>query len=180
MNFDILRSTEVLSATPPTLRAMVGSLSSEWIRSEVEDATEVQDRKWHVYDVVGHLIHAEETDWIPRARIILAQGDDPTFEPFDRFAMFENSKGKSLRQLLDDFEKRREESLDTLRSWDLSEAQLDLEANHPELGKVTLRHLLATWVVHDLTHLRQIVTIMAKRYTEDVGVWKEYLSILKS
>jgi len=129
--------------------------------------------------VLGHLIHGEETDWIPRARIILANSDDRTFTPFDRFAMFENSKGKSVKQLLDEFDRKRIESLDTLRSWNLTDEQLDREGVHPELGSVTLRQLLATWVVHDLTHLRQIVTIMAKRYETEVGVWREYLSILQ-
>ena len=131
------------------------------------------------FDIVGHLIHGEETDWIPRARIILEHGDKQTFVPFDRFAQFENSKGKSLTQLLDEFAKLRAENLDTLRSWSLTDAQLDLEGMHPELGRVTLRQLLATWVVHDLNHVRQIVTAMAKRYEGEVGVWKEYLSILK-
>jgi hypothetical protein len=141
--------------------------------------TKREDRAWSPYDVVGHLIHADETDWIPRARVILAQGDDPTFDTFDRFAMFEKSEGKSIGQLLDEFAGRREECLDILRSWDLTDEQLQLEGNHPELGRVQLRQLLATWVVHDLTHLRQIATLMAKRYQEAVGPWKAYLSILK-
>ncbi|MEO6335085.1 MAG: DinB family protein, partial [Pyrinomonadaceae bacterium] len=126
----------------------------------------------------GHLIHGEETDWIPRARIVLAQGDDPTFVPFDRFAQFENSAGNSLGQLLDKFEKLRAENIDLLRSWKLSDDHLSLEAMHPELGRVTLRQLLATWVVHDLNHVRQIATAMAKRYETAVGPWQEYLSIL--
>jgi hypothetical protein len=124
------------------------------------------------------LIHGEETDWIPRARIILQQGENRTFVPFDRFAQHERSKGKSLAQLLDEFAELRRENLDTLRSWSLTDTQLDLEGIHPELGRVTLRQLLGTWVVHDLNHIRQITTVMAKRYEEEVGPWKEYLSIL--
>ena len=135
---------------------------------------------WNPYDVVGHLIHGEETDWIPRARIILAQGDNRTFVPFDRFAQFEKSKGRSLAQLLDEFAKLRVENIETLRSWNLTDAELDLEAIHPELGPVTLRQLLATWVVHDLNHIRQIVTAMAGKYASEVGVWREYLSILQA
>ena len=179
MNFDIARSIEVLSATPPTVNALLGNLSEAWTGGPGSDPnSQNPNQVWDPYDVVGHLIHGEETDWIPRARIILAQGEDKTFVPFDRFAQFENSKGKSLRQMLDEFARLRTESLDTLRSWNLADEQLDLEGDHPELGRVTLRQLLATWVVHDLTHIRQIVTVMAKRYEEEVGVWKEYLSIL--
>jgi len=177
MKFDIANATAVLSATPAALRSLLGNLSDAWTG---ENSVDGQPREeWEVFDVLGHLIHGEETDWIPRARIILANSDDRTFTPFDRFAMFENSKGKSVKQLLDEFDKKRIESLDTLRSWNLTDEQLDREGIHPELGSVTLRQLLATWVVHDLTHLRQIVTIMAKRYETEVGVWREYLSILQ-
>ena len=180
MSFDIERSIEVLSATPVTLHALLGNLSEWWTGLPVlNPAAEISNQTWDPYDVVGHLIHGEETDWIPRARVILAPQGDRTFVPFDRFAQFENSKGKTLRQLIDEFGKLRSESLDTLRAWNLTDAQLDLEGTHPELGTVTLRQLLATWVVHDLTHIRQIVTVMAKRYEGEVGVWREYLSILK-
>ena len=141
--------------------------------------SKIQNAEWSPYDIIGHLIHGEQTDWIPRARIILEQGENPTFVPFDRFAQFENSKGKSLAQLLEEFGKLRTENLDILRSWNLTKEQLDLEGNHPELGRVTLRQLLSTWLVHDLTHIRQVVTVMAKQYDREVGVWKEYLSILK-
>ena len=178
MKFDISNSIPVLSATPAALRALLSNLPDNWTGSDANDLAEPRS-DWEVFDVVGHLIHAEDTDWIPRARIILAQDDERTFAPFDRFAMFENSKGKSLAQLLDEFERKRSEGLDTLRSWDLTEDQLALEGRHPELGTVTLGQLLATWVVHDLTHIRQIVAIMAKRYESEVGVWREYLSILK-
>jgi len=180
MNFDLSNSIEILSATPATLRSLLGNLSDEWVGSEIHNQkSEIENGPWSPFDVIGHLIHGEETDWIPRARIILSHGDDRTFVPFDRFAQFEKSKGRSLGQLLDEFARLRVENLDVLRSWNLTGEQLDLEGMHPELGPVTLRQLLATWVVHDLNHIRQIVTVMASRYEGDVGVWKEYLSILQ-
>lgn len=171
MTFDLGQSVHILSATPNTLRAMLGDLSGDWTIASDET-------NWAPFDVVGHLIHGEETDWIPRARIILEQGEDRTFVPFDRFAQFERSKGRSLDELLGEFAQLRAGNIDTLRSWNLTEGQLDLEGIHPELGIVTLRQLLATWVVHDLNHIRQIVTAMARRYEGEVGVWREYLSIL--
>ena len=176
MNFDLARSIEVLGATPKVVRSLLGDLSPEW--TEPARAGESQDRPWSAFDVVGHLIHGEETDWIPRARIILEQGENRTFVPFDRFAQFENSKGKSLDQLLDRFAALRGQNLETLQRWDLTDVQLDLEGMHPELGRVTMRELLATWVVHDLNHIRQIATAMARQYSDDVGAWREYLSIL--
>jgi hypothetical protein len=172
MNFDISRSIEVLEATPSVLRSLLANLSSEWTITSDPD-------QWEAFDVVGHLIHGEETDWIPRAKIILALGEDRTFVPFDRFAQFENSKGKSLTDLMDEFALLRARNLDTLREWNLTEDELDLEGMHPELGTVTLRQLLATWVVHDLNHLDQVVTGLARKYGEEVGPWTEYLSILK-
>ena len=175
MSFDLARSIEVLTATPNVVRSLLGDLSTEWTAPQNES----EDRPWSAFDVVGHLIHGEETDWIPRARIILVQGENRTFVPFDRFAQFESSKGKSLGRLLTTFAELRSQNLDTLRGWNLTDEHLDLEGMHPELGRVTLRQLLATWVVHDLNHIRQIVTAMAGQYSEDVGVWKEYLSILK-
>lgn len=173
MKFDLERSIEVLSATPKTLRAMLGGLSSNWT------ATSGDTEAWQPFDILGHYIHGEETDWIPRAKLILAQGDDRTFKPFDREAQFENSNGKQLHELLDELDRLRKENIETLRSWELVEEELDLKGMHPELGEVTLRQLIATWVVHDLTHIRQIATVMAKRYDEAVGPWKEYLGILK-
>lgn len=177
MRFELEKSIAVLSATPATLRSLLEGLSEEWTGGDGQDPHS-RDREWRPYDVIGHLIHGEETDWIPRANIILEQGRYRTFVPFDRFAQFERSKGKSLAELLDEFAQLRNENIETLRSWNLTEQQLDLEGTHPELGRVNLRQLLATWVVHDLNHIRQIVTAMAKRYSGEVGVWREYLSIL--
>lgn len=173
MTFELSHAIEVLSATPKSLRHLLGPLSEDWT---TEGKPEVA---WGPYDIVGHLIHGEETDWIPRARIILEQGENRTFVPFDRFAEFEHSEGKTLEALLGEFEKLRDDNLDTLQNWKLTLEQLDLCGLHPELGEVTLRQLLATWVVHDLNHIRQMVTSMAGSYTDEVGPWCEYLSILK-
>ena len=173
MKFEIENAVAVLSATPGTLRALLGGLSDGWTSSSDNSDS------WQAFDVVGHLIHGEETDWIPRARIILEQGENRTFVPFDRFAQFDNSKGKSLSDLLAEFEEARAKSLSELQSWNLTDEQLELKGMHPELGEVTLGQLLATWVVHDLNHIRQIATSMACRYDTEVGPWKEYLSILK-
>ena len=128
---------------------------------------------------VGHLIHCEETDWIPRAEVILAQGDERQFPPFDRFGQFEKYRNQSLNELLAEFTNARNTGLETIASWELTPEKLALRGVHPDLGEVTLEQLLATWVVHDLTHTRQIVTHLAKKYTNAVGPWTRHLSILK-
>jgi DinB family protein len=172
MDFDLELGIPILERTPQTLRAMLGTLPAAWI-----DATEGPET-WSPYDIVGHLIHGERTDWIPRARIILAQGSDRHFTPFDRFAQFRDSQGKSLAELLDEFARLRAASLATLAGWRLTETQLALEGEHPEFGTVTLRQLLATWVAHDLGHVAQAARVMAKQYREAVGPWRAYLPIL--
>lgn len=172
MDFKLEKTIEILEQTPATVRSLLGNLSDEWTMNK-------NTGEWSPFDVIGHYIHAEETDWIPRAEIILAQGENRTFEPFDRFAQFELSKGKNLSELLETFAELRKKSLETLKSWNLSDEQLKLPGIHPELGEVTLEQLLSTWMVHDLTHIRQIVQILAKNYAENVGVWKAYLSILQ-
>jgi hypothetical protein len=174
MEFRLEDGIAVLERTPGTVRALLGGLPESWT------APNEGEGSWSPFDVVGHLIHGERTDWIPRARIILAQGEGERrrFEPFDRFAQFEESRGKSLAELLDTFEELRAESLATLRGWKLGEAQLALEGEHPELGAVTLRQLLATWVAHDLGHLAQIGRTMAKQYREAVGPWRAYLPVM--
>lgn len=173
MKFQVAQTVEILERTPLVLRSLLGNLSGDW----TENTDNSED--WSPFDIVGHYIHGEETDWIPRAEIILKQGENITFEPFDRFAQFEKSKGKTLGELLEEFTELRKKSLETLRSWNLNGEQLRLKGMHPELGLVNLEQLLSTWIVHDLTHIRQIVTFLAKKYGENVGVWKEYLSILK-
>ena len=172
MQFQIERSVEILSRTPATLNSLLRGLSSDWIyNNEGGDS-------WSPFDIVGHLIHGEETDWIPRARIILEHGQSRPFEPFERFAMLEKSKGKSLDELLDTFARLRKESLVALKKLELSPKKLEQTGIHPALGQVTLRQLLSTWTVHDLNHIGQIVRVMAKQYKEEVGPWISHLSIL--
>jgi hypothetical protein len=172
MDFDLTAGVAVLERTPATLRAMLAGLPPAWT-----DATEGPET-WSPYVIVGHLIHGERTDWSPRSRIILAQGPERRFTPFDRFAQFRESEGKSLADLLDEFARLRAENLATLREWRLTDAQLALEGEHPELGPVTLRQLLATWVAHDLGHVAQTARVMAKQYREAVGPWRAYLPVL--
>ncbi len=172
MNFQISQAIEILSQTPSTIKSMLGNLSDNWVYAKADEES------WNVFDIIGHYIHGEQTDWIPRAKIILAQGETVTFESFDRFAQFEISKGKTLIELLEIFAELREQNLETLKSWNLTDNQLKLKGIHPELGEVALEQLLATWAVHDLTHIRHISIVLAKQYAENVGVWKEYLTIL--
>jgi hypothetical protein len=173
MKFELEKAIEILSQTPETVRSLLRDLSEDWTRSDGNIES------WTPFDIVGHYIHGEETDWIPRARIILAQGENRTFVPFDRLAQFERSKGKTLRELLETFADLRQKNIETLRSWNLTEEHLKLRGIHPELGEVDLEQLLATWVVHDLNHVKQLVEVLSRKYSENVGVWKEYLSILK-
>ncbi|HEV8593280.1 MAG TPA: DinB family protein [Pyrinomonadaceae bacterium] len=172
LKFDIERACEVLGRTPDTLAVMLGGLAEDWTQSSG------QQDSWAPHDVIGHLIHGEKTDWIPRAELILAQGETRTFVPFDRFAQFSDSKEKTLAELLDEFGTVRRENLAKLRSWNLTDEMQELRGMHPELGVVTLAQLLATWVVHDLNHISQISRSMARKYADNVGPWKEYLSIL--
>lgn len=171
MKFQIENAVEILSQTPAVVKTLLADLSGQWIENN-------DSENWGPFDVVGHLIHGEETDWIPRAEIILAQGENLTFEPFDRFAQLETSKGKTLGELLDTFTDLRQKNLEMLRKMNITPEQLKLPGIHPELGRVNLEQLISTWAVHDLTHIRQIVTVLAKKYTENVGVWRKYLSIL--
>lgn len=173
MEFQLERAREILMRTPPTLNSLLRNLPDQWVfHNEGVDS-------WSVYDVVGHLIHGEETDWIPRANIILRDGKSRTFDPFDRFVMFEKTGGESLAQLLTRFELLRAENLNELEEMNLTPEMLKKRGRHPELGVVTLQELLSTWVVHDLSHMGQIVRVMAKQYEEAVGPWKAYLSILR-
>ena len=172
MDFDLTAAVPVLERTPHALRAMLAGLPPAWT-----DATEGPDT-WSPYDVVGHLIHGERTDWIARARIVLAQGDDRRFAPYDRFAQFRESQGKSLAELLDEFAALRAANLATLAGWRLTDAQLELTGEHPAFGAVTLRQLLATWVAHDLGHLAQVARVMARQYRDAVGPWRAYLPVM--
>jgi len=172
MEYELEQAKEVLRSTPATLNSLLRHLSDPWIFQNEGPET------WSPYDVLGHLIHGEETDWIPRARMILEYGETRVFEPFDRFAMFEKSEGKSMAELLDTFAQLRTLSLQELDAMNLTPEMLDKRGKHPELSVVSLKQLLATWVVHDLGHLRQVVRVMAKQYTNEVGPWKKYLPVL--
>jgi len=172
MEFNLAQALPILERTPATLRTLLADLPSEWT-----DANEGPET-WSPFDVVGHLSHGERTDWIPRARMILEEGRSRAFEPFDRFAQFRDSAGKSMVELLDEFDRLRAGSLGTLKAWKLTDAQLVLQGEHPVFGAVTLRQLLATWAAHDLSHLAQISRVMTKQYGEAVGPWRAYLPIM--
>lgn len=172
MHFDLARSVQVLERTPATLRALLAGLDESWIRGTEGPET------FSAFDVVGHLIDGEETDWMSRARIILARGPDLTFEPYDRFRHYARNRGRSLASLLEEFERLRAANLEELGSWELGATELDLPGQHPSLGKVTLRQLLASWVVHDLGHIAQIARVMAKQYRDEVGPWVPFMPVI--
>ena len=172
MIFTIDKSYQVLGSTPAVLKSLLSHLNDDWVMNNEGPET------FSPYDVVGHLVHGEKTDWAIRIRRILEHGTALPFIPYDRFAQFEESKGKNLLQLLDEFEQLRNENLDWLKSLELKETDFDKKGMHPSLGEVTLRNLLATWVVHDLTHIAQITRVMAKQYKEEIGPWTEFFRIL--
>ena len=172
MDFDIELTAQVLGRTAPTLQALLGGLPEPWTRG-----TEGADT-FSSFDVVGHLIDGEETDWIPRATLILAQGPELRFEPYDRFRHRTRNLGRTLPSLLTEFAQLRAVNLDLLRSWHLTPSALDLPGVHPSLGCVALRELLAAWTVHDLGHLAQVSRVMAKQYREAVGPWVRFLPVL--
>lgn len=172
-DFSLANAVSLLERTPALLRSWLWDLPDAW--TGVNEGPDT----WSAYDIVGHLNHGERTDWIPRARVILAQGSNRTFDPFDRFAQLRESEGKSLQQLLDEFESLREANLATLTAWKLTDAQLALTGIHPAFGAVTLRQLLATWVAHDLNHVAQAARVMAHQYRDAVGPWRQYLGVIR-
>ena len=172
MEFQLEHGMAILSRTPATLNVLLRGAPAEWTMGNEGPDT------WSPYDVLGHLIHGEETDWIPRARIILEHGEAKAFEPFDRFAQVGKSKGKTVEALLDEFANLRTMNLETLSQLGVTREKLALRGTHPELGSVTLGELLATWVAHDLSHVAQALRAMSKQYTEAVGPWRQYLPIL--
>lgn len=167
------KSIAVLERTPHVLHSLLSGLSEEWTSANEGENT------WSAYDVVGHLIHGEKTDWMVRIRLILSKNESKTFAPFDRFAQFESSKGKSLTDLLDEFKALRSENIALFKSLGIDDTKFNQTGTHPAFGEVTLKQLLATWVVHDLDHISQITRVMAKQYKEEVGPWIEYLKILR-
>ena len=172
MAHNLEHTIAVLSRTPSTMNAMLRDLPEEWIHRNEGDGT------FSAFDVIGHLIHGDRTDWIPRARIILEHGDTKPFEKFDRLAQVRESKGKSLPQLLDEFARIRAEKLDELRALNLKPQDFERRGQHPALGIVTLSQLLATWAAHDLTHLHQVSRVLAHQYREVVGPWTRYLGVM--
>lgn len=171
--FDLAQAIEILEKTPAILKTWLENTSEAWVQYKSDEES------WSAFDIVGHFIHGEKTDWIPRARLILQREGEKEFEPFDRFAQFEDSQGKTLVDLLEEFSQLREKNLDTLRGFDLQPDDLERQGKHPVLGTVNLGQLIATWVVHDLEHLSQMAHGMAQRYKEEVGPWVEYLEVLK-
>ena len=172
MRYSVEKSIEILETTPAVLKALLSGIHEDWLMNNEGPET------FSPYDVIGHLIYGEKTDWVPRAKIILEFGLSKPFTPWDRFAQYEESEGKTLQQLLDEFEIVRRENMIWFKSLSLTEADLDKKGMHPQLQEVTLRNLLATWVVHDLTHIAQITRVMAKQYKEDMGPWPEFFRIL--
>jgi hypothetical protein len=162
----------ILSRTPAALDALLRGLRDGWIMANEGGET------WSPFDVIGHLIHGERTDWIPRARIILAHGEAKPFDKFDRLAQFRESEGRTVASLLDEFAALRRNNLQALESLNLTDTDLDRRGRHPELGVVTLRQLLATWVAHDLDHISQISRVLAQQYSDEVGPWRVYLRII--
>lgn len=172
MKYSIEKSIEILERTPMVLKELLMDINEDWLMGNEGPET------FSPYDVVGHLIHGERTDWVTRAKIILEHGTSVPFTPWDRFAQFEESKGKSITTLLVEFTAARNANIAWLRLMNLTEDDLDKKGIHPVLGEVTLRNLLSTWVVHDLTHIAQITRVMAKQYKEEIGPWAEFFRIL--
>jgi len=170
--FVIDEAVAILARTPATLDALLRGLPDGWIVAHEGGET------WSPFDVIGHLIHGERTDWVPRARIILEHGEARAFDTFDRFAQFAVSKGRTLASLLDELAALRQKNLRELATLRLTDADLDRRGRHPELGVVTLRQHLATWVAHDLDHVVQISRVLAQQYSDEVGPWRAYLRII--
>jgi hypothetical protein len=166
-------ATAILERTPVTLDALLRGLPAVWLHAREGDET------WSPFDVVGHLIHGERSDWMVRMSVILQHGERRTFEPFDRFAQFDASRGRTPDELLDDFAHLRRANLASLSALNLTDVDLARVGRHPEFGPVTLRQLLATWVAHDLDHLAQICRVLARQYADEVGPWRNYLRIVR-
>jgi DinB family protein len=171
-SFVVEEARAILARTPATLDAMLRGLPEPWIVANEGGDT------WSPFDVVGHLIHGERTDWIPRARIILEHGESRPFDKFDRFAQFDVSRGRTLASLLDEFASLRARNLEELAALQVTDRDLDRGGTHPELGTVTLRQLLATWTAHDLDHIMQISRVLASQYADEVGPWRAYLRVI--
>ena len=174
MEFSLVASIAILERTPAALNAMLRGLSEDWTQQNEGGDT------WSAYDIIGHLVHGEKTDWVPRLDIILSGNTDKKFTPFDRFAQFKDSRGKTMAQLLDEFAQLRGINIKRLNSQRISAADLEKKGIHPAFGEVTLSQLLATWTVHDLNHIAQVARVMASQYKAAVGPWTAYLKILQA
>ena len=172
MKFSLTQAIEILEQTPQVLSQLLSNLSTEWTSNNEGGQT------WSPFDVIGHLIHGDKTDWLNRVEIILSNSTDKRFDSFDRFAQFESSKGKTVLQLLDEFKQIRAENLSRLKQLNISNEDLSKIGIHPVFGEVKLSQLLSTWVVHDLDHISQISRVMATQYKTEVGPWIEFLKIL--
>jgi hypothetical protein len=170
--FEMEEAVAILARTPATLDALLRGLPDGWTVAHEGGDT------WSPFDVIGHLIHGERTDWMPRAKMILEHGEARAFDKFDRFAQFAVSEGRTLASLLDELSTARQENLRELASLGLTDTDLDRRGRHPELGIVTLRQLLATWVAHDLDHVVQVSRVLARQYSDEVGPWRAYLRII--
>ena len=173
MQFDVNRTIEILERTPLVLKTLLSGISDEWTMNNEGPET------WSAYDIVGHLIYGEKTDWIPRMGIILSDNADKHFVPYDRFAQFTESKGKSLQQLLDEFTVLRIQNVEILCNANITADDLLKTGIHPAFGNVTLAQLLATWTAHDLNHIAQIARVMAKQYKDEAGPWVAYIKALQ-
>jgi hypothetical protein len=171
MNFNIEQAIQILEKTPSVVETLLKGLDDDWVMQNEGGET------WSAYDIVGHYVHGEKTDWIPRMKVILGDGDK-NFKPFDRFAQFNDSKGKTLDQLLGEFDVLRKENLAILNGLSFTDEMFDRKGIHPKFGEVTLRQLLSTWVVHDLTHIHQLSRVLARQYQQEVGPWYEFLGVL--
>ncbi len=180
--FNLAEAIAILTRTPATLNALLRGLPDLWVLhnegSSDGGGNNEEKNTWSAFDIVGHLIVGDRTDWMPRARIILENGEARSFDPFDRFAQEKESQGKSLEQLLDEFARVRSENVAALQALNLQPEDLARRGRHPALGVVTLSQLLATWAVHDLTHLHQLSRVMAHQYRDAVGPWSAYLGVL--
>jgi hypothetical protein len=172
MDFDLENGIAVLRRTPGVLRTLLAGLGEAWTHADEGPDT------WSPFNVLGHLIDGEETDWMARTRIILARGPDRRFEPYDRFRHLRTNRGRTLDEALDRFAELRARNVRELQALLPGPGELALTGEHPEFGRVTLEQLLATWVAHDLGHIAQVARVMAKQYREAVGPWEAYLSVL--
>ena len=172
MKFDLNNSIEILEKTPKILESYLSGLSNNWLKNNEGKNT------WSPYDIIGHLIFGEKTDWIIRTKTILSKSENKMFEPFDRFAQLKEDQNKPISELLTEFKSLRKSNLKELKSLNITNKDFRLKGIHPEFGEVTLDQLLSTWVVHDLGHISQISRVMSKQYEKNVGPWKAYLGIL--